>query len=130
MKIAIVGTGVSGLVAAHHLHRHHEITVYEAAARIGGHTHTVRVPEPGYPDQAIDTGFIVFNDRNYPNFQAPLGELGGAHKPPHMPPPVGFSAGGGGGGCGFSGPPGALFPRPAHLLSPAFLRMLRDWRRF
>ena len=47
MKIAIVGTGVSGLVAAHHLHRQHEITVYEAAARIGGHTHTVTVPDPG-----------------------------------------------------------------------------------
>jgi uncharacterized protein len=126
MKIAIVGTGVSGLVAAHHLHRQHEITVYEAAARIGGHTHTVTVPEPGGPDQAIDTGFIVFNDRNYPNFEALLGELGVAAKPSHMS----FSVSDGRGGFEFSGTPWGLFARPAHLLSPTFIRMLRDWRRF
>src|ERR1700753_3131617 len=126
MKIAIVGTGVSGLVAAHHLHRRHEITVYEAAARIGGHTHTVSVPEPGAPDQAIDTGFIVFNDRNYPNFEALLGELGVASKPSHMS----FSVSDGRGGFEVSGTPWGLFARPAHLLSPTFLRMLRDWRRF
>ena len=126
MKIAIVGTGVSGLVAAHHLHRHHEITVYEAAARIGGHTHTVMVPEPGGTDQAIDTGFIVFNDRNYPNFEALLGELGVASKPSHMS----FSVSDGRGGFEFSGTPWGLFARPAHLLSPTFIRMLRDWRRF
>jgi uncharacterized protein len=125
MKIAIVGTGVSGLVAAHHLHRQHEITVYEAAARIGGHTHTVDVPEPGGPDQAIDTGFIVFNDRNYPNFGALLGELDVASRPSHMS----FSVSDGG-GFEFSGTPWGLFARPAHLLSPTFIRMLRDWRRF
>jgi predicted NAD/FAD-binding protein len=126
MKIAIVGTGVSGLVAAHHLHRRHEIAVYEAAARIGGHTHTVTVPEPGSPDQAIDTGFIVFNDRNYPNFEGLLRELGVGSKPSHMS----FSVSDGRGGFEFSGTPWGLFARPAHLLSPTFLRMLRDWRRF
>ena len=125
MKIAIVGTGVSGLVAAHHLHRQHEITVYEAATRIGGHTHTVTVPEPGGSDQAIDTGFIVFNDRNYPNFEALLGELGVAARSSHMS----FSVSDGG-GFEFSGTPWGLFARPAHLLSPTFIRMLRDWRRF
>lgn len=133
MKIAIVGTGVSGLVAAHHLHRRHEITVYEAAARIGGHTHTVSVREPGGPvrdpgdrEPAIDTGFIVFNDRNYPNFEALLGELGVATRPSHMS----FSVSDGRGGFEFSGTPWGLFARPAHLLSPTFIRMLRDWRRF
>ncbi|MFT3864191.1 MAG: FAD-dependent oxidoreductase [Solirubrobacterales bacterium] len=126
MKIAIVGTGVSGLVAAHHLHRHHEITVYEAAARIGGHTHTVAVPQPGGDEVAIDTGFIVFNDRNYPSFEALLAELGVASKPSHMS----FSVSDGRGGFEFSGTPWGLFARPAHLLSPAFIRMLRDWRRF
>jgi predicted NAD/FAD-binding protein len=127
VKIAIVGTGISGLVAAHHLHRRHEITVYEAAARIGGHTHTVRVAEPGAPaDIPIDTGFIVFNDRNYPNFEALLGELGVASQPSHMS----FSVSDGRGGFEFSGTPWGLFARPAHLLSPAFIRMLRDWRRF
>lgn len=132
MKIAIVGTGVSGLVAAHHLHRQHEITVYEAAARIGGHTHTVTVPDPGGRGNpggdpvAIDTGFIVFNDRNYPNFEALLGELGVASQPSHMS----FSVSDGRGGFEFSGTPWGLFARPSHLLSPTFLRMLREWRRF
>jgi uncharacterized protein len=124
MKIAIVGTGISGLVAAHRLHGRHEITVYEAAARIGGHTHTVAVDDPA-GEQAIDTGFIVFNDRNYPNFEALLGELGVAAKPSHMS----FSVSDGG-GFEFSGTPWGLFARPAHLLSPTFIRMLRDWRRF
>lgn len=106
MKIAIVGTGVSGLVAAHHLHRQHEITVYEAAARIGGHTHTVTVPDPGGDPVAIDTGFIVFNDRNYPNFEALLGELGVASQPSHMS----FSVSDGRGEFEFSGTPWASSP--------------------
>src|SRR6201996_2956607 len=126
MKIAIVGTGVSGLVAAPPLHRQHEITVYEAAARIGGHTHTVTVPDPGSDPVAIDTGFIVFNDRNYPNFEALLTELGVASQPSHMS----FSVSDGRGGFEFSGTPWGLFARPANLLSPTFIRMLRDWRRF
>jgi predicted NAD/FAD-binding protein len=124
MKIAIVGTGISGLVAAHHLHRRHDITVYEAAARIGGHTHTVRVDDPA-GEQRIDTGFIVFNDRNYPHFQALLGELGVPTQPSHMS----FSVSDGR-GFEFSGTPWGLFARPAHLLSPSFIGMLRDWRRF
>src|SRR6201999_1465988 len=108
MKIAIVGTGISGLVAAHHLHRHHEITVYEAAARIGGHTHTVPVPDPaGGPDVGIDTGFIVFNDRNYPNFEALLAELGVGARPSRMS----FSVSDGRGGFEFSGTPWGLFAR-------------------
>jgi predicted NAD/FAD-binding protein len=126
MKIAIVGTGVSGLVAAHHLHRHHVITVYEAATRLGGHSHTVSVPEPGGAELAIDTGFIVFNDRNYPNFEALLGELGVPSQPSHM----GFSVSDGRGGFEYSGTPWGLFARPAHLVSPTFLRMLGEWRRF
>src|SRR6201991_4777539 len=126
MKIAIVGTGVSGLVAAHHLHRNHEITVYEAAARIGGHTHTVSVPHPGGGEAAIDTGFIFFNDRNYPNFEALLRELGVAARPSHMS----FSVSDGRGGFEFSGTPWGLFASPSLLLSPTFLRMLGEWRRF
>ncbi|HEY5334352.1 MAG TPA: FAD-dependent oxidoreductase, partial [Solirubrobacterales bacterium] len=82
--------------------------------------------EPDGGTQAIDTGFIVFNDRNYPNFEALLGELGVASKPSHMS----MSVSDGRGGFEFSGTPWGLFARPAHLLSPSFLRMLRDWRRF
>jgi uncharacterized protein len=125
MRIAIVGTGISGLVAAHRLHREHEITVYEAAARLGGHTHTVPV-ETGEGTAWVDTGFIVFNDRNYPSFEALLAELGVATQPSHM----GFSVADGSGRFEYSGTPRGLFARRANLLDPRFLRMLRDWRRF
>lgn len=125
MKIAIVGTGVSGLVAAHRLHRDHEIVVYEAADRLGGHSHTVEVDaEDG--THAIDTGFIVFNDRNYPEFEALLEELGVESRRSHMS----FSVSDGQGRFEYSGTPWGLFARPAHLVSPSFLGMLRDWRRF
>jgi uncharacterized protein len=125
MRIAIVGTGISGLVAAHRLHRAHEIVVYEAGARLGGHTNTVRVEAEDGPHW-IDTGFIVFNDRNYPHFEALLEELEVATQPSHMS----FSVSDGRGGFEYSGTPRGLFARPAHLLSPTFLGMLRDWRRF
>lgn len=125
MRIAIVGTGISGLVAAHRLHREHEIVVYEAASRIGGHTNTVPV-EGADGTHWIDTGFIVFNDRNYPNFEALLGELGVASQPSHMS----FSVSDGRGRFEYSGTPRGLLARPANLISPTFLGMLRDWRRF
>jgi predicted NAD/FAD-binding protein len=125
MRIAIVGTGISGLVAAHKLAPEHEIVVYEASERIGGHTNTVPV-EAEDGTQWIDTGFIVFNDRNYPEFEALLEELGVASQPSHM----GFSVADGRGRFEYSGTPWGLFARPAHLLSPSFLGMLRDWRRF
>ncbi|HEX6667741.1 MAG TPA: FAD-dependent oxidoreductase [Solirubrobacterales bacterium] len=124
MRIAIVGTGISGLLAAHKLHPQHEIVVYEAAARLGGHTNTIAVEAEDGTHQ-VDTGFIVFNDRNYPNFEALLEEIGVASQPSHM----GFSVSDGR-GFEYSGTPRGLFARPAHLLSPTFLGMLRDWRRF
>jgi predicted NAD/FAD-binding protein len=125
MKIAIVGTGIAGLVAAHRLHSEHEIAVYEASERIGGHTHTVPVEAEG-GTVWVDTGFIVFNDRNYPEFEALLDELGVQTQSSHMS----FSVSDGRGRFEYSGTPWGLFARPAHLLSPSFLGMLRDWRRF
>ena len=125
MRIAIVGTGISGLVAAHLLHREHEIVVFEAAPRLGGHTNTVEVESEDGP-LAIDTGFIVFNDRNYPRFEALLRELGVATQPSRMS----FSVSDGRGEFEYAGTPRGLFARPAHLVSPSFLGMLRDWRRF
>ena len=125
MRIAIVGTGISGLLAARLLHREHEIAVFEAAPRLGGHTNTVEVETADGP-LAIDTGFIVFNDRNYPRFEALLRELGVATQPSQMS----FSVSDGRGGFEYAGTPRGLFARPTHLLSPSFLRMLRDWRRF
>ena len=67
MKIAIIGTGISGLSCGYHLHEQHDITVFEANDYIGGHTATVDV-EVGGKTYAVDTGFIVYNDRTYPNF--------------------------------------------------------------
>ena len=125
MKIAIVGTGVSGLTAAHLLHPKHEITVFEAEQRIGGHVNTVEVAEESGP-VAIDTGFIVFNDRNYPRFERLLAELGVPWQPSHMS----FSVADGAGRFEYAGTPSGLFARPAHLVSPAFLGMLRDFFRF
>ncbi|MEZ5076670.1 MAG: FAD-dependent oxidoreductase [Solirubrobacterales bacterium] len=125
MRIAIVGTGISGLVAAHRLHRRHEIVVHEAGGKLGGHTNTVPV-EDEEGTQAVDTGFIVFNDRNYPRFEALLRELGVASQPSHMS----FSVADREGRFEYAGTPRGLFARPAHLLSPSFLGMLLDWRRF
>lgn len=71
MRIAIIGSGISGLSAAYLLHTQHEITVYEKADRLGGHARTREVN--GVP---VDTGFIVFNDRNYPNLLGLFAELG------------------------------------------------------
>src|SRR5690242_21366243 len=83
MRVAVVGAGISGLVAAHLLHERHEITVLEAGAYAGGHTNTIRV-DTAYETHHVDTGFIVFNDRNYPEFTRLLARLGVEHQPSHM----------------------------------------------
>jgi predicted NAD/FAD-binding protein len=73
-KIAIIGTGISGLAAAYRLSRHHDIAVYEKEHRVGGHTRTMTVHH-GDREIPVDTGFIVYNTRNYPNLTALFGEL-------------------------------------------------------
>ena len=67
MKIAIIGTGISGLTVAHRLYGHHELKIFESNHYIGGHTNTIDVDFDG-ETHAIDTGFIVFNEGNYPLF--------------------------------------------------------------
>ncbi len=74
MKIAIIGTGVSGLTAAHLLHKKHDITVYESGNYIGGHVNTIDLYAEHQP-VAVDTGFIVFNDWTYPNFEKLIEKL-------------------------------------------------------
>ena len=126
--IAVVGGGVSGLVAAAELHRAgHEVTVFEAGTYAGGHTNTIDVEEPGGRIVAIDTGFIVMNDRNYPNFERILGELDVATQPANMS--FGVSDGRGGFEWAARGARG-IFARPSHLADPRFIRMLSDLVRF
>ena len=83
MKIAIIGTGISGLTAAHYLHSGHELTLFEANAYIGGHTNTILVDTEDGP-LSVDTGFIVFNHRTYPNFIQLLQQLDVASQPTSM----------------------------------------------
>ena len=83
MRIAIVGGGISGLVAASLLDPHHDVALFETAARPGGHTHTVSIDTPG-GTVAVDTGFIVYNEANYPQFTRMLAHLGVATQPTVM----------------------------------------------
>src|ERR1700722_19518922 len=125
MRIAIVGAGVSGLVAAYLLHREHDVSVFEAADWVGGHTHTVRVDAENWSHD-VDPGFIVMNDRNYPNFERLLAKLGVATQPSNMS----FSVSDGRDFEYSSTSLAGLFANPRHLTSPRFLRMLADLRRF
>ena len=75
MRIAVIGGGVSGLSAAWALSRRHHVTLFEADARPGGHTHTVDVEVDGW-QFPVDTGFLVFNERTYPNLCALFDHLG------------------------------------------------------
>lgn len=126
MKIAIVGTGVSGLVAAHHLNPQHEIALFEADARIGGHVHTWEIALGGRT-WAVDSGFIVFNDRNYPNFSRLLEVLGVESQPSTMSFSVRHDAA----GLEYNGSTlRQLFVQPRNLVRPRYLRMLAEIMRF
>jgi predicted NAD/FAD-binding protein len=126
MKIAIIGTGIAGNLAAYRLSRDHEITVFEADRRIGGHTNTVDVVAAGQR-WAVDTGFIVFNDVTYPNFISLLDELGVDSQPSDMS----FSVRNERNGLEYNGASlNALFAQRSNLLRPSFYRMLKDILRF
>lgn len=126
MKIAIIGSGIAGNIIAHRLHRAHDITVYEAASHVGGHTHTHSVEQAGRRFE-VDTGFIVFNDRTYPNFIALLEELGVASQESSMS----FSVRNEASGLEYNGTTlNTLFAQRRNLLRPSFLGMIRDILRF
>lgn len=126
MRIAVIGAGISGLTCAYLLSNEHEVTVYEANDYIGGHTHTVAVPLAGRT-YAVDTGFIVFNRKTYPNFVKLMQALGVAWQPSDMS----FSV-----HCLRTGlfyrpsTLGSLFAQRSNLLRPGFYRMLLDALRF
>lgn len=125
-RLAVVGTGIAGLVAAERLCRHHDVTVFEADTRVGGHTHTIDVPGPHGP-VAVDTGFIVCNDRNYPGLLALLHRLGVALRPTTMS----FSVRCERTGLEYNGADlNRLFAQRRNLFRPSFWGMLRDILRF
>ena len=124
MQIAVIGTGIAGNVAAYKLRDRHDITVYEAASYVGGHTNTVDVYETG-KKLAIDTGFIVFNDRTYPNFIQLLDEIGQTSQPSEMSFSVRSD------NLEYNGRSlDALFAQRRNLISPPFYRMVRDILKF
>jgi predicted NAD/FAD-binding protein len=126
MRIAIIGAGISGIAVAHRLHSRHEITVFEAEQRPGGHANTVRV-DTAHETHQIDTGFIVFNDRNYPNFKRLLDDGEVAWQPSNMS----FSVSDERGDFEYNGSsPNGLFAKREHLASPTFYRMVLDLARF
>ena len=126
MRIAIVGGGIAGLYTAHLLHPHHDIQLFEAGSYPGGHTNTVDVTVDGVTT-AVDTGFIVHNDRNYPLFMALLDELGVAAQDGEMS----FSMSCALSGLEYSGSSlNTLFAQRSNLLRPSFYRMLSEILRF
>lgn len=126
MRIAVIGSGISGLVAAYRLQAHHEITVFEANDYVGGHTHTVDVELDG-ERHAIDTGFVVFNDRTYPQFVSLLFELGVVSQPTTMS----FSVRDDRTGLEYNGHSlNTLFAQRSNLVRPRFYRLLADIVRF
>ncbi|TVR80125.1 MAG: FAD-dependent oxidoreductase [Rhodospirillales bacterium] len=126
LDIAVIGTGISGMAAAWLLSDRHRVTVYEREGRIGGHTNTVEAPGPNGPIP-VDTGFIVYNERNYPNLVALFEHLGVPTKPSDMS----FAASIDDGDLEYSGTGIAgMLAQKRNLLRPRFWRMVRDIVRF
>ncbi|MDA1104740.1 MAG: FAD-dependent oxidoreductase [Gemmatimonadetes bacterium] len=126
MRVAIVGSGVSGLVAAHLLHPRHDITVFEARDRIGGHVNTIPVETEGGAWH-VDTGFIVYNEANYPNFTRLLKKLSVGTQPSDMS----FSVRCDRTGLEYNGSTlRQLFVQKRNLIRPGYYRMIRDILRF
>lgn len=125
-KIAVIGSGIAGLTAAWLLSRKHEVTVFEANDYIGGHTHTVQADIAG-KSYAVDTGFIVCNDRNYPNFLNMMDQLGVQLQPSEMS----FSVRNEALNLEYNGHNlNSLFSQRRNLFKPSFYRLIRDILRF
>jgi predicted NAD/FAD-binding protein len=134
MKVAIVGSGISGLAAAHRLREHAHVSLLEAGDYFGGHTHTVDItlPTPQGPQTwGVDTGFLVFNERTYPNLIALLAELEVATATSDMSFSVQVPQARGTQPLEWSGSNLAtVFAQKRNLLSPRFWGMLSDLLRF
>ena len=125
-KIAVVGSGISGLTCAHLLSEIHQVTVFEANDYIGGHTATIDVEVAGKP-YAIDSGFIVFNDRTYPRFQKLMEKI----EVESLPTEMSFSVRNVQTGLEFNGHTlWSMFAQRRNLLKPDFYRFLAEIVRF
>lgn len=125
-RIAVIGSGISGLSAAYYLSRGHEVHVFERDNRLGGHTNTVMV-ESGRGPIPVDTGFIVHNDRTYPNFCRLIAELGVATQPSDMS----FAVTEPGGAFEYSSRGlGGFFAQKSNCFSPSHYKLLREILRF
>ncbi|MGB1311819.1 MAG: NAD(P)/FAD-dependent oxidoreductase [Leucothrix sp.] len=125
-KIAIIGSGVSGLICGYNLSKNHEVSLFEANDYIGGHTATIDVDVAGKPWQ-IDTGFIVFNDHTYPNFQGLMDTLGVEYQPTEMS----FSVTNESTGLVYNGNSIAtLFAQKRNVFNPRFWGLIRSILKF
>ena len=134
MKVAIVGSGISGLAAAHRLQSHAHVTLFEAGDYFGGHTHTVDITLPtprGEHTWGVDTGFLVFNERTYPHLIALLSELDVDTSTSDMSFSVQVPGARGRRPLEWSGSDlSTVFVQKRNLISPRFLGMLMDLLRF
>ena len=128
MRVAVIGTGIAGNAAAWALSKKYPVTVYDREIRPGGHSHTVTIDYDGTP-LAVDIGFIVYNELNYPDLTALYAHLGVETVVSCMSFAVTADAGRfewKGGGSNWRETAGGLFAQPGNLLSPSYLWMLRD----
>ena len=127
-SVAVIGSGVSGLTAGYLLNRTHDVTLFETDDRLGGHAHTHDVTAPDGTDHAVDSGFIVHNDRTYPWLRKLFAELQVQVRPTEMSMSVRCE------GCGleYAGGRGlrGVLAQPRRLLDPQFVRMLLQVKRF
>jgi predicted NAD/FAD-binding protein len=128
LRVAVIGSGVSGLTAAYLLRHRFDVTLFEAAPRLGGHADTHDVITPGAGTVPVDTGFIVYNDATYPRLRRLLAELGVRTESTDMSMSIHCE------GCGleYAGGRGlgGVFARPRSAISPAFVRMLVEVKKF
>lgn len=123
--IAVIGGGIAGMTSARLLSRQHHVTVYEAGPKLGGHSNTVAVDDPR-GERWVDTGFIVYNDRNYPNFERLLREIGVATEASKM----GMSMSNSDASFEFAYTRKGMFAQRSNLVEPRFYRLIADFLRF
>ncbi len=125
MKIAVVGSGISGIGAAWALKNRHDVTLYEADNRPGGHTRTIDIDMGGY-SHPVDTGFIVYNERNYPNLTNLFAVLG----TPTIDSDMSFAVSDRNTGIEYAGSLGGIFAKPSNLARPRMWSILRGINEF